>query len=1130
MRYANGETITTFDMEADKLYRLGVDSTDENTLGLFSLALSSSHPVAVEGGQLEAVPPLFPHPRICLPLEPQSQLRISNVRHSLSCSQASSSSQSSSPTLLESSFWSKQLASYEAGSHSRDVSLSESERDPCFPEWGSSYSSSPFFDTAVTHIDRNIRLSKGTHHEPGFWRQHQQWLLELSDSTVVRFRIKPHSVAFPFKVGIYILRSEFDPPQKCVDIPESVRNETPFQADEVHSTRLKSGKYIIIPCASDAHQDFEALLSVSVENGSFNFGAVSAVLESKSLRGTWSEKNSGGRWLLPTWLKNSQYSLKLKRDTKCVILLSLDTPTSTPASFYVAKNLVKTFNSVMELNETTLVHSASFTSSLDSSFTLEGNAGDIFNIIPATFDPITETVAYSLSIHACDLSAIEFVPVSRTVFSLTAEWKSRMPGGSLDHVTWRNNLQACLKLPVGLKGQTIGIAVIQSRAADLATPMTKSNNFSSLSNTSPPQTRRVLASSSSSLASSSSFHSMSSTSSTQVHQHLRMMHEDLDGSIEDSNSGLAMIGFNVFPYMDTKRVLIDSSKDILNSSFCAPNCLAQVSTTFMLDPGVVGSVSPSVLASPDFLPLTIMPFHCDVYLPYNANYHIYVVIDAVVEVRQGLPSLTSVTLVPFEFSYTGIWLNPLEIPSNMSGAPNILRSSRQLVTISKRNTSLSLVLRPPTGGSGSISIYKLREGVVWPARTISRELRGADELSILLGKADLVTKSPTSSSDQIQFGCTLEIPGQYIICAVPETNVSGLVSLWVYHKNRIHLIRLVSTNEALQRTKDGPRILELVQTEVSYLNALHKLLDYYTLLNERLPANIPKPPLSAIDSIIIVHESFLEKLCSVIDIESVARAFLQHHRQLVLAFTSFISGYQSNLSLIAELRSSHPELDRLLSTQEFVSLYITPVQRSPRYELFLNAFKDSAVSIEDRNLVASALEKVEGITRSMNEALRLEEGFKRARELQNALFYKDNSPAKWADDPRYLLLEVSLISAEAYRLPDPQDKAERKQRKSALHYLKGVKTFHLLSDGFLLTTPRAQGQYYYCFHSRITAHTQASSAAEGITIEAVITPKASLKHYYVDILIKCEKQRDVEDLLKAIQNVIQTQIGAERSR
>lgn len=319
-------------------------------------------------------------------------------------------------------------------------------------------------------FNRDIRFSwnkatAGGNAKGGSWRLNQQWLLELSKPTNVSITLTQLGDLPPVSVGVYVLRATVSIPYRRIQIDDDEQRFTTFDDDPIYtlSLQLQAGRYVIIPCTESPGVEREAVMNFKMSDSS---GVALNTLEDTwkcvSKSGEWNEQTSGGSWTEPTWLKNQQYALSFKRDAQVTVALSLENAAHSPVGFYVVHNKDPSFKTVLEVTPDTLLFPVQFRQRREIVKTIQGVAGETFNIIPSTFRPGGEPIRFTVKIFTNDGEAIEFDDVSKHVHQLSfdSRWMKNAPGGCLDHATWRYNSQVRVRFPWTGK-MKIGVVLTQ---------------------------------------------------------------------------------------------------------------------------------------------------------------------------------------------------------------------------------------------------------------------------------------------------------------------------------------------------------------------------------------------------------------------------------------------------------------------------------------------------------------------------------------------------------------------------------------------------------------------------------------------------------------------------------------------
>lgn len=179
---------------------------------------------------------------------------------------------------------------------------------------------------------------------------------------------------------------------------------------------------------------------------------------------------------------------------------------------------------------------------------------------------------------------------------------------------------------------------------------------------------------------------------------------------------------------------------------------------------------------------------------------------------------------------------------------------------------------------------------------------------------------------------------------------------------------------------------ELIETEKSYLNGLHVLMNEFIIpilsqkmidirYKDQITSNIPQ--------IIQFHEEFLHKLLN----KSVAKVFNEESKHFMI-YTQYIADYDLMLDVYAQHRSNETLQTFLASKRRqkkpLTNYLVAPIQRIPRYILMLSDLKKHTKSSRNRD-IDCALDKITKICNAINEKQREIENMSQCLKISQTL-------------------------------------------------------------------------------------------------------------------------------------------------
>ena len=168
---------------------------------------------------------------------------------------------------------------------------------------------------------------------------------------------------------------------------------------------------------------------------------------------------------------------------------------------------------------------------------------------------------------------------------------------------------------------------------------------------------------------------------------------------------------------------------------------------------------------------------------------------------------------------------------------------------------------------------------------------------------------------------------------------------------------------------------ELIETEKSYLNTLHVLMNEFItpILSQNLIDIKHKSQITSnIPEIIQFHEEILQKLMK----NPVAKVFNEQSEKFMI-YTKYIADYNEILDIFAQNRTNERLKSFLASRRKerkpLTNYLVAPIQRIPRYILLLSDLKKNAKSARSRD-IDCALNKITKVCNAINE---------RQKEIEN---------------------------------------------------------------------------------------------------------------------------------------------------
>jgi hypothetical protein len=202
----------------------------------------------------------------------------------------------------------------------------------------------------------------------------------------------------------------------------------------------------------------------------------------------------------------------------------------------------------------------------------------------------------------------------------------------------------------------------------------------------------------------------------------------------------------------------------------------------------------------------------------------------------------------------------------------------------------------------------------------------------------------------------------------------------------------------VQKSKKDAVIAEILQTEISYIDKLRLLIEFYCnplcelakngLLSKKIKHSDIKDLFSGIQIVMKFHDSFVEQLQQQASSAQIGRIF-KNAGPFMKVYKQYVETYEDRIEKLRELKkvsefSKFLKVAAVSSAEDLSSLMIAPVQRLPRYVLLLKElYKRTDDSDDDKVLISEAIHVLSQITQDVNEAKRLMESTERMMILQS---------------------------------------------------------------------------------------------------------------------------------------------------
>jgi hypothetical protein len=826
----------------------------------------------------------------------------------------------------------------------------------------------------------------------------------------------------PVSVGVYVLRAAADGPLKRVMIDEEDQKATSFEDEPMYVRQLllPIGRYVLIPCTEYAGIEREAILSVkSSEVGELSVQSIPDTWTCLTENGEWTKKTAGGCWTELAWLKNPQYQLTFKRGASVMISLSLQQPMSTSVGFYVVRNTHGTFKTVLEITPENLLFPPQFRQRAEVWRSVEGKDGDVFNIIPATFQAQCFG-QFNLSIFSPGPELVTLEDVGRYTekASYKAHWEANSAGGTFDHPSWRYNLQLHVSWPWRGNMQ-VGILLtqyprpIEAPASDQA-------------------------SSSSEASTSSSFPQHTADTSSSWSQIVISSQPDL-GTGDDA--GIEPFGFYTYPLEDAlvKRVSIDRSELLMNPVFGSSRRVAGLLNAKIAQPLIVDAEGQAHIV--------INPFTVSQYIQRATNYEVRVVIQS--DVPSSYPGEFKPVMGPIVhprpgFTHRGEWVAPLvsnvvsevssshtskityKDPAMAAMAAKLSRAEIRKYQILEPNTLLTILLIQKSFGLGQIHVYKIGMSSTSNSSLKTSVERREEEVSILLNHSTLVHQSRVSRSHENLLKCMIIEPGFYSICAVPEVEESvGPVLLVVHYWKNLKDLNLDLATSAERAAKRLLVIQEIVDTERAYVRNLRILCEHFMpqLLAQSVKIGVDvemvKKIFSNIPTLLNCNGAFYEQLCSVEPRNLMVGKIFLDFCTFFRMYAEYTNHFDENCRILQTLKQKSSfknaleklEMDPRVHNLNFNDFHITPVQRIMRYALLLEQLlRYTDETHADYQSLVQSVDRVKSVAFDINEKKRRAEAESQVVAIQNMIYFTKSTEHPIIAVPARLFLRAGRCS------------------------------------------------------------------------------------------------------------------------
>lgn len=210
-------------------------------------------------------------------------------------------------------------------------------------------------------------------------------------------------------------------------------------------------KYVIVPIVHDLPrgEKVEFELEVRCANKNANAKLVSVpTLDSKWIRGAWTDRTAGGSATYPSWRQNPQFLLRVQKQSDVHLYLTQNMTNSQieHLGWYIVRS--DDGRHIMRLSQTRLMNNdLKFRKRMEiSSGRLSLTPGS-YIIIPCTYEPgklgnFTLTALSSNAVNL-DFDLVE-APYSR---AFNSKWALDSAGGCMNHATWLKNPKFSIVVP-----------------------------------------------------------------------------------------------------------------------------------------------------------------------------------------------------------------------------------------------------------------------------------------------------------------------------------------------------------------------------------------------------------------------------------------------------------------------------------------------------------------------------------------------------------------------------------------------------------------------------------------------------------------------------------------------------------
>ncbi|EAY01575.1 Kelch motif family protein [Trichomonas vaginalis G3] len=225
---------------------------------------------------------------------------------------------------------------------------------------------------------------------------------------------------------------------------------------------------------------------------------------------------------------------------------------------------------------------------------------------------------------------------------------------------------------------------------------------------------------------------------------------------------------------------------------------------------------------------------------------------------------------------------------------------------------------------------------------------------------------------------------------IPETTLVQELYKKAWENQVIYHMKITEKAGDLMQKRSNI-VQEIKESEAKYISQLKCIIEFWTpevkkrkIFNETEMKTIS----SEFGSILNCHQIFLDELTQLMHSYStqVAGLFVSHSSMFEVAITYIANYPQINDTIVEKCKSNSVrkellELSNQQNGQDFLSFLITPVQRIPRYQLFIrdltkytpSSHPDSFLLKEAANSIEAILRKIEVETKSVSQMWRLKQ-------------------------------------------------------------------------------------------------------------------------------------------------------------